>query len=160
MRTIFFAAALALATVSAAGVSAAQPPSIDELKAKYHRPSETPFPAENRYSADKAQLGQMLFFDPRLSGANYISCGTCHNPSFSWGDGLPRGIGHAMTRLGRRTPTVLNAAWADLLMWDGRKANLEEQALGPMSAPVEMNQSLDQLVTKLSRIAGYRQEFT
>jgi cytochrome c peroxidase len=101
----------------------------------------------------------MLFFDPRLSGANYISCASCHNPALSWGDGLPRGIGHGMTILGRRTPTVLNLAWADLLMWDGRKASLEEQALGPMSTPAEMNQELAKLPEKLTAIDGYRQRF-
>ena len=133
--------------------------SLERMKALYQRPKSVPFPADNPYSAEKAALGEMLFFDPRLSGANYISCASCHNPALSWGDGLPRGIGHGMTVLGRRTPTILNAAWADLLMWDGRKANLEEQALGPMSAPVEMNQDLGQLPTKLGAIAGYREAF-
>jgi cytochrome c peroxidase len=153
--------ALAVAAVLAPLVtSTAATRSIAEMKALYVRPGTIPFPADNPYSADKAKLGEMLFFDPRLSGANYISCATCHNPGFSWGDGLPRGIGHAMTVLGRRTPTILNGAWAELLMWDGRKASLEEQALGPMSAPVEMNQNMDQLVIKLSAIPGYRNAFT
>jgi cytochrome c peroxidase len=133
--------------------------SSERMKALYARPTSVPFPADNPYSAEKASLGEMLFFDPRLSGANYISCASCHNPALSWGDGLPRGIGHGMTVLGRRTPTILNAAWADLLMWDGRKANLEEQALGPMSAPVEMNQELAKLPAKLSAIDGYRERF-
>ena len=138
----------------------AQTMSLEQLKALYTRPTSVPFPTDNPYSAEKAALGEMLFFDPRLSGANYISCASCHNPALSWGDGLPRGIGHGMTVLGRRTPTILNAAWADLLMWDGRKANLEEQALGPMSAPVEMNQELDKLAAKLGAIEGYRERFT
>jgi cytochrome c peroxidase len=64
-----------------------------------------------------------------------------------------------MTVLGRRTPTVLNLAWTELLMWDGRKASLEEQALGPMEAKVEMNQDLDELPQKLSAIEGYRRQF-
>jgi cytochrome c peroxidase len=133
--------------------------SLERMKALYQRPKSVPFPADNPYSAEKAALGEMLFFDPRLSGANYISCASCHNPALSWGDGLPRGIGHGMTVLGRRTPTILNAAWADLLMWDGRKANLEEQALGPMSAPVEMNQELAKLPAKLAAIDAYRKRF-
>ena len=135
------------------------PKTLAELKALYVRPASIPFPSDNAYSADKASLGEMLFFDPRISGANYISCASCHNPALSWGDGLPRGIGHGMTVLPRRTPTILNEAWGDLMMWDGRKANLEDQALGPMSAPAEMNTDMDVLPAKLAAIDGYREEF-
>jgi cytochrome c peroxidase len=134
-------------------------PAILKMKAAYKRPAAPPFPADNPYTAEKAKLGEMLFFDPRLSGANYISCASCHNPSLSWGDGLPRAIGHGMTVLGRRTPTILNSAWADLLMWDGRKSSLEDQALGPISTDVEMNQPVDKLVGKLDAIDGYRASF-
>jgi len=64
-----------------------------------------------------------------------------------------------MTRLGRRTPTILNLAWGELLMWDGRFETLEDQALGPMSAPVEMNQNMEAIVTELSQIPEYRTLF-
>jgi cytochrome c peroxidase len=160
MRDRLFAVALvAIGAATPLALCAAEPLTVEQMKALYVRPTAIPFPADNPYSAGKAKLGEMLFFDPRLSGANYISCATCHNPSFSWSDGLPRGIGHGMTVLGRRTPTILNEAWAELLMWDGRKATLEEQALGPVSTPVEMNQDLDKLADKLGVIDGYRREF-
>jgi len=146
------------ASVAALGPAAMQ--SLAALKAKYQRPTSIPFPSDNPYTVEKAQLGQMLFFDPRLSGNNYIACANCHNPALSWGDGLPRGIGHGMTILARRTPTVLNLAWTELLMWDGRKPSLEEQALGPIQADVEMNQNLDDLVKKLSAIDEYKLRFT
>ncbi len=131
----------------------------DEWKTEYVRPAEVPFPEENPYTKEKADLGHKLFFDPRLSGADYISCATCHNPSFSWGDGLPTGFGHNMTRLGRRTPTILNSAFGELMMWDGRFEDLEEQALGPMGAEAEMNQQLGGIVDELSAIPGYRTLF-
>jgi cytochrome c peroxidase len=131
----------------------------DDLKKEFVRPSSVPFPADNPFTAEKAQLGEMLFFDPRLSGSNWISCASCHNPSMSWGDGLPRGNGHGMKTLGRRTPTILNLAGADLLMWDGRKTSLEDQALGPVTAAVEMNQDVGKLIEKLGAIDGYRREF-
>lgn len=157
---LFSSSLLALMVAGAPMLAdAGQPQTIAEFKALYVRPASIPFPTEDPYSAAKASLGEMLFFDPRISGANYISCASCHNPAFSWGDGLPRGIGHGMTVLGRRTPTVLNMAWAELLMWDGRKATLEEQALGPMSTPVEMNADMDALPTKLAAIDGYRERF-
>jgi len=133
--------------------------SREEWKKEYVRPAEVPFPVDNPYTAAKADLGRTLFFDPRLSGSNYISCGTCHNPSLAWGDGLPKGIGHAMTVLGRRTPTILNLAWAEQLMWDGRFDTLEEQVLGPMSAPVEMNQQMEAIVTELRSIPEYQTLF-
>lgn len=135
------------------------PKSRDEWKAEFVRPATIPFPANNPYSAQKANLGQLLFFDPRLSGSNHISCASCHNPSFSWGDGLPTGFGHGMTRLGRRTPTILNAAWIEPLMWDGRFETLEEQALGPMGAQVEMNQDLSMVADEIRSIPGYRTLF-
>src|SRR5689334_8661750 len=109
---------------------------------QYTRPTDIPFPKDDAYTPARERLGRVLFFDPRLSGSNWISCASCHNPGFSWGDGLPRAIGHGMKELGRRTPTILNLAWASSLFWDGRAGSLEEQALGPVQAPGEMNQPL------------------
>lgn len=131
----------------------------DQLKEDYRRPSTIPFPEDNPFTTEKSDLGHRLFFDPRLSGADYISCASCHNPSFSWGDGLPTGFGDRMTKLGRRTPTILNLAWGELMMWDGRFESLEEQALGPVGAEAEMNQELDEVVGELEAIPEYRTLF-
>ncbi len=133
--------------------------SLAELVNKYQRPTSVPFPADNPYSKEKDLLGRTLFFDPRLSGSDFISCGTCHNPAFSWGDGNPRATGHGMKVLGRRTPTILNLAWVDRMFWDGRAGSLEEQALGPIEAAGEMNLPLDQLIAKLDGIREYRPLF-
>jgi cytochrome c peroxidase len=129
------------------------------LVAEYKRPTTIPYPAENAYTPARELLGRTLFFDPRLSGSDWISCASCHNPGFSWGDGLPRAVGHGMQTLGRRTPTILNLAWAESLFWDGRADSLEQQALGPIEAPGEMNLPLDALVAKLQKIDGYRALF-
>ena len=129
------------------------------LKAAYKRPTSIPFPEDNPFTEAKAKLGQVLYFDPRLSRSNMQSCASCHNPSFAWGDGLPKGVGDHMNELGRRSPTILNAAWSEALMWDGRFDTLEEQALGPIQAGVEMNMPLDELLEKLSEIEGYRPLF-
>ncbi|MGI9505113.1 MAG: cytochrome-c peroxidase [Geminicoccaceae bacterium] len=125
------------------------------LKAAYKRPASIPFPEDNPFTEAKAKLGQVLYFDPRLSRSNMQSCASCHNPSFAWGDGLPKGVGDNMHELGRRSPTILNAAWSEALMWDGRFETLEEQALGPIEAAVEMNMPLDELIKKLGEIEGY-----
>jgi len=129
------------------------------LKANYQRPTAIPFPEENPFSEAKAELGKTLYFDPRLSRSNMQSCASCHNPSFAWGDGLAKGVGDHMHELGRRSPTILNAAWSEALMWDGRFETLEEQALGPIEADVEMNMPLDELIAKLTKIVGYRELF-
>jgi cytochrome c peroxidase len=133
------------------------PPKVDQalLQATYKRPEVIPFPEDNPHSQARELLGQTLFFDPRLSGSNWISSATCHNPAFAWGDGLPRAIGHGMQVLGRRTPTILDLAWADTLFWDGRAASLEEQALGPIQVAGEMNQPLETLVNELHAIPGF-----
>jgi cytochrome c peroxidase len=127
--------------------------------ADYARPAKTPFPAGNAHSAEREALGRMLFFDPRLSGSGWISCASCHNPSLSWGDGLPRAIGHGMQTLGRRTPTILNLAWSPALFWDGRADTLEAQALGPIQAAGEMNLDLETMVKRVNAIEGYRALF-
>ncbi|OGW15189.1 MAG: cytochrome-c peroxidase, partial [Nitrospinae bacterium RIFCSPLOWO2_12_FULL_47_7] len=112
-------------------------------------------PADNPWSKEKEDLGKMLYFDPRLSGSNWISCATCHNPSLGWSDGLPRALGHGQKELGRHTPTIINSGYFELQFWDGRAKTLEEQALGPIQAAGEMNQSLDVLIKELKAIPGY-----
>ncbi|WP_407156971.1 cytochrome-c peroxidase [Bradyrhizobium sp. STM 3557] len=135
------------------------PSGTDALKALYRRPLTIPFPKDNPYTPEKAALGKTLYFDTRLSVASAQSCASCHSPSFGWGDGLAVGVGHGMNKLGRHSPTVVNAAWGAIFMWDGRLATLEEQALGPIQSPGEMNMPLDQLMQRLSAIPEYKPRF-
>jgi len=130
-----------------------------ELMKKYVRPAGPVFPADNSYSSAREVLGKTLFFDPRLSGSSFISCATCHNPGFAWGDGLSKGIGDGMKPLKRHTPTILNSAYADLLFWDGRADSLEAQALGPIQSPAEMNQPLNKVLERVKSIDGYKPMF-
>lgn len=161
--SLFHAILLTLASNAAVTTSVVADPLFDAtagedlivLQADYKRPTEIPFPDENPFSEAKSRLGQALYFDPRLSRSNMQSCASCHNPSFAWGDGLAVGVGDRMVELGRRSPTILNAAWSEALMWDGRFETLEEQALGPIEAGVEMNMPLDQLIKKLNGIEEY-----
>jgi len=155
-------ALLALAPLLVASVigAAARPASeaqsdLAALKAKYRRPASVPHPPDNAPTEARVRLGRSLFFDPRLSGSGVMSCGTCHNPGLSWTDGLERGVGHGMKTLARRTPTILNVAWAEALFWDGRADTLEEQALGPISSGDEMNMPLEVLVPRLRAIGEY-----
>jgi cytochrome c peroxidase len=128
-------------------------------KDPYARPAGVNAPADNKGTPARVELGKMLFFDPRLSGSGWISCATCHNPSLGWSDGLPTAIGHGMKVLGRATPTIYNAAYNSVQMWDGRFATLEDQALGPIGAEGEMNQPVPDLIKRLMAIDGYRKAF-
>ena len=117
-------------------------------------------PANNPQTAAKVELGRKLYFDPRLSGNNWISCATCHNPVLGFTDGLPRMLGGPASKEGgRNSPTIINSAYNELQFWDGRAATLEEQALGPIQNPNEMFETLDNVVKKLSGIPGYVKAF-
>jgi cytochrome c peroxidase len=133
---------------------------VDALKADYKRPNAIPFPKDNPYTPEKLALGKRLYFDTRLSAGNLLSCASCHSPAFGWGDGLAKGVGHGMLPLGRRSPTIINAAWGQVFMWDGRADTLEQQALGPIQAAVEMNLPIERLMERLDKIAEYKPLFT
>src|SRR5262247_4916138 len=135
------------------------PASLAELKAQYRRPETIPFPKDNPYTVEKATLGKKLYFDTRLSAANLLSCAACHSPAYGWGDGQAKGVGHNMKPLARRSPTIVNAAFGEIFMWDGRAGSLEEQALGPIRADVEMNLPIEQLLAKLKAIPEYQPLF-
>lgn len=122
-------------------------------------PAVPPIPADNTMTQEKVELGKMLFFDPRLSSSGVVSCATCHNPSFAFTDRVPRALGHNHQVGPRNTPTALNAAFLSSQFWDGRAATLEEQALGPIQATVEMNESLEKAVAKLKAIPEYKRLF-
>lgn len=148
-----------LATVAAgvlmvfSSVSAA-PPGGAKKKSDYTMPTLA-VPHDNALTPARIELGQKLFFDPRLSGSQWISCASCHNPGLGWSDGLPTAIGDGMKTLPRATPTIVNAAFNKIQMWDGRARTLEEQALGPIVADGEMRQSMPILLTRLNAIPGY-----
>jgi cytochrome c peroxidase len=141
----------------------AQQPSLERAARRYARQyvraARAPAPAENRTTPARVALGKSLFFDPRLSRSRFVSCGSCHNPALSWSDGNPRATGDEMKTLGRRTPTLLNIGWAEAMFWDGRANTLEQQALGPITAPAEMNVKLDDLVARLQQVPAYVKEF-
>jgi cytochrome c peroxidase len=122
-------------------------------------PKIAPGPKDNPTTPEKVALGKQLFFDPRLSGDNTISCATCHRPDKAFGDGLSRAKGVGGKRLYRNTPSLLNVGFLSTLHWDGRARNLEEQAIIPIQAADEMNQDLDQLEQKLNAVPGYAQQF-
>lgn len=97
----------------------------------------------------KVALGRQLFHDPRLSADDSISCASCHPLDRGGADGLPvsPGVGGALGSI--NAPSVLAAAHNFRQFWDGRAASLEEQAGGPITNPVEMASTWDQVLAKL-----------
>lgn len=91
---------------------------------------EPPMPKDNVGTPDRVGLGKALFFDPRLSNAGALSCASCHEPSLGWADGRKTAIVGSDV-LGRASPTIVNTAYNTQFMWDGRKKDLEDQAVGP-----------------------------
>jgi cytochrome c peroxidase len=122
-------------------------------------PKAVPAPGDNPTTPEKVALGKQLFFDPRLSGDNTMSCSTCHLPEKALGDALVTAKGHEGKILARNTPTLLNVGFHSSFFWDGRAKSLEDQALGPIQSPDEMNQNLDELDEELNAVPGYVEQF-
>ncbi|SEG70044.1 cytochrome c peroxidase [Methylobacterium sp. 190mf] len=129
-------------------------------RAAYRVPSEIPFPAENPYSAAKAELGRRPFFDPILSGDRTRACVSCHLPDLAWGDGRARAASRDQTDMDLRSPTLLNMAWQDgPLGWVGKFRDLESVTAIPLTAPGNMNLTMAEAVARVSGDAGYRAAF-
>ncbi len=130
------------------------------LRSSYRRPATIPFPDSNPYTHAKANLGKMLFFDPILSGSRKHPCSSCHDPSKSWADGLPRAIGEDPAGLKLRTPTLIDIAFVDILGWDGKFPDLESVTFGPLTSPKNMNITQRELIRRLHAAPPYSAAFT
>jgi len=132
-----------------------------EDMSKWLRPAEVPQPKNNKLTPEKIELGKLLYFDVRLSSSEKISCATCHHPKKGWSDLIPtpKAVGHNGAVGPRNSPVVLNSAYQNRQFWDGRVKTLEQQALGPIEADVEMNMPLTTLIPKLNKIKGYVELF-
>nr|WP_194146723.1 cytochrome-c peroxidase [Helicobacter bilis] len=110
---------------------------------------------------DQIELGKKLYFDPRLSSSNLISCNTCHNLGLAGADVVSAAIGHKWSANPHNlnSPTVLNSVFNDVQFWDGRSAHLGDQAQGPIQNPVEMAAQPKLVEEKITSIPEYVNEF-
>jgi cytochrome c peroxidase len=114
----------------------------------------------NPSSPAKIDLGRMLYFDSRLSKNHDVSCNSCHDLATYGQDNQPTSPGHRGQRGGRSSPSVYHAALHISQFWDGRAANVEEQAKGPILNPIEMAMPDEESVlTVLRSIPGYAKPF-
>lgn len=110
----------------------------------------------NEVTPSKVALGHALYYDTRLSKEGNISCNSCHNLMQFGVDNLATSPGDAGENGDRNSPTVLNAAYHLSQFWDGRAADLEEQAGMPVLNPVEMAiPSESFLISRLKQVAEY-----
>ena len=122
-------------------------------------PAQAPNP-QNPLTDEKIALGRQLFYDTRLSKNHDIACNSCHLLSEFGQDGQPTSPGHRGQHGARNSPSVYNAAFHIAQFWDGRAADVEEQAKAPVLNPVEMAMPDAAAVEAVLRsIPGYRQGF-
>ena len=116
---------------------------------------------KNPITDKKVKLGKKLFFDPRLSKSNLISCNTCHNLATGGTDGVSAAVGHKWTANPHHlnSPTVYNAVFFSAQFWDGRDPDLEKQAQGPIQAHPEMAATKDHVVNTVTSMPAYVEEF-
>jgi cytochrome c peroxidase len=117
-------------------------------------------PADNPLTAQKVELGRLLFFDTRLSRNNSIACASCHVSEKGFTDGMsvPTGINNLKGK--RSALPLINRVYSTAQFWDGRAETLEDQSIGPFIDPVEhgfINHA--EMIAKMRQIPGYRKLF-
>ncbi len=121
--------------------------------------AELQIPAWAPLRPEAVELGQLIFFDTRLSRNGQVSCATCHDPRFAFTDGRATALAIDGTDLPRATPTVFNRALSMSQFWDGRARTLESQALSPIGSPREMNFTIEEAVALMASSAEYVDRF-
>lgn len=105
------------------------------------------------------ELGELLFFDKILSGNKSISCASCHKPNIAFADNVAFSFGVDSLKGIRNTPSAMNVGDRPSFFWDGRAASLEEQALIPISNPIEMNLKITEAINRLNKSNTYSKYF-
>ena len=117
-------------------------------------------PKDNPLTVEKVELGKLLFFDPRLSRDNTISCASCHKPELAWTDGTKLSMGISNQLSTRNSQILVNRIYGRAQLWHGKFPTLEAQALNPLFKAVRMGMpSSEAEVAKLNGIKGYRTRF-
>jgi cytochrome c peroxidase len=158
----YAAAALLVSLPACSDGGTAAPPALTATVAPAGFPAgpiAAAAPPENALTEARAQLGRRLFFDPRLSRTNMVSCGTCHLQEHAFAQPTAVSTGVDGRQGIRNAPSLANLAWTSRLFWDGRVASLEEQAGKPLENPDEMDLPLDEAVRRVTEDDGYRRSF-
>ena len=118
-------------------------------------------PLDNPLTVQGVQLGKMLFFEKMLSLDGSQSCASCHRQVDGFSDTARFSIGVEMLEGKRQAMPVFNMAWHNnQFFWDGRANLLRDQALKPIQDPLEMNETLENVVAKLTANQAYKDQFS
>lgn len=117
-------------------------------------------PADNPITEEGVMLGRMLFFDPIISVDSTMSCASCHFPESAFTDDLAQSVGVQGLPTPRSSMSLVNLSLLNGdIFWDGRAASLEAQALLPVEAHDELNDTWENVELKLRRHADYPRLF-
>ncbi|MCZ4408115.1 c-type cytochrome [Cryomorphaceae bacterium 1068] len=117
-------------------------------------------PSDNPFTEEGIELGRHLFWEKKLSRNNTISCGSCHFPTASFSDNVPKSVGLYGDLTRRNSMALVNMAWNTSFFWDGRSRTLEEQLLEPVENPVEMDLTWREAVERIGSDSIYQDMFT
>ena len=116
-------------------------------------------PRDNPLLVERVDLGRTLFFDRQLAINGAQACADCHTPAKAFTDGRRVSRGAEGETGERNAMPLFNLAWKSAFFWDGRAPTLREQVLQPIQNPIEMHESLTNLVHKLTRDKSYAPRF-
>lgn len=137
---------------------------LDTTPYVLEHPSHFPppdLPVDNMLTQQKVKLGKMLFHETMLSGDNTQACADCHLAAHAFNDPSQFSIGIEGLPGNRNAMSVFNLAWnTNGFFWDGRAETLREQSLMPIQDHLEMNETLENVVSKLSASQTYKDQFT
>jgi len=133
---------------------------VDGVAERFSAAVYQPLPRSMELHAGKVALGEALFHDVRLSKDNTLSCESCHGLDKGGTDQarVSTGVGEAEGPI--NSPTVYNAVFNVRQFWDGRARDLQEQAAGPVTNPIEMAATWEDVVDKLSQDTAFVARFT
>lgn len=130
-----------------------------DLKAPFGFPPIV-IPGNNPMTVEGIALGKKLFYDPILSLDNTQSCGSCHNQKFAFTDSSLQFSKGITGEFGDRNGMpIMNLAWEKRFFWDGGAATMEDQVIGPITNPVEMHETLPNVLRKLNSHKDYPRLF-
>lgn len=114
----------------------------------------------NEVNRKRFELGRKLFYDPILSRDNTVSCGSCHQQEGAFSH-IDHRVSHGIDNLSgnRNSPVLFNLAWHNSFFWDGGVNHIEVQPISPIQNPIEMDETLANVVLKLQNSATYRSLF-
>ncbi len=130
----------------------------------FKKPSYFPQPhytfENNTLTKLRFELGRDLFYDTILSLDNSISCASCHSQTHGFSDhnvALSAGVNGTLGV--RNSPSLANLAWYPSFMWDGGVNSIETFSVAPITNPLEMHETIYQVIGKLNANTTYRSKF-